>query len=92
MGIRGGQLSFKLQRLENTVFCTTDNLPRHTPNSELHMAFKIPYLYDFVTKLCRQQSTVILNHENVNIRNTDQGEPRHGNNVRLKLGGGQTYD
>jgi len=33
------------------------------------MAFRIPYLYDIVTKLCREQATVILNHENVNIRN-----------------------
>jgi hypothetical protein len=38
------------------------------------MAFKIPYLHDFVTKLCMQQATVTINHENVNIRNTDQGE------------------
>jgi hypothetical protein len=67
----------KLQRLQNKVLRTTGNLPRRTPTHDLHMVFKIPYLYDFVTKLCRQQVTVILNHENVNIRNTDQGEPRH---------------
>jgi hypothetical protein len=40
------------------------------------MVFKIPYLYDFVIKLCREQATVIINHENVNIRNTGQGEAR----------------
>jgi hypothetical protein len=39
------------------------------------MVFQFPYLYDFNTKLCRKQTTVILNHENVNIHTTSQGEP-----------------
>jgi hypothetical protein len=56
------------------------------------MSFKIPYLHDFVTKLCRQQVTVILNYENVNIRNIGQGEAQHRKYKRLKLGGGQAYD
>jgi len=43
----------KLQRLRNKVLCTIVNLPMHTPTRDLHMAFKIPYLYDFVTKLYR---------------------------------------
>jgi hypothetical protein len=62
----------KLQRLQNKIFRTIGKLPWHTPTRDLHMAFKMPYLYDFVTKLCRQQS-VILN-ESVNIRNFGQGE------------------
>jgi len=28
------------------------------------VAYKIPYVYDFITKLCRQQADVIQNHEN----------------------------
>jgi hypothetical protein len=54
----------QLQRLQNKVLRTIGNLPRHTPTRDLHM-FKIPYSNDFVTKLCREQATVILNHENV---------------------------
>jgi hypothetical protein len=38
------------------------------------MAFKIPYMYDCITKLCRQQADVIQNDENSHIRNTVQGE------------------
>jgi hypothetical protein len=49
-------------------------------------------MYDFVTKLCRQQATVIQNHENVNVGNIDQGEAQHRKCKRLKLGGGQAFD
>jgi len=55
------------------------------------MAFRIPYLYDIVTKLCREQATVIRNHENVNIRNIGHGKAQHRKYKRLKLGGGQAY-
>jgi hypothetical protein len=64
----------KLQSLKSYVLGTTGNLSRRTPTRDLHMAFKIPYLYDFVTKLCRQRATVMLNHENVSIRNIGQSE------------------
>jgi hypothetical protein len=56
------------------------------------MAFKIPCLYDFAAKLCRQQATVLPNHENVDIGNIGQGDAQHRNYRRLKLGGGQAYD
>jgi hypothetical protein len=58
----------------------------------MHVTFIIPNLYDFVTKLCRQQATVILNHENHENVNIDQDEARHRNFKRLKLGGGQAYN
>jgi hypothetical protein len=32
------------------------------------------------------------NHENVNVRNTGQGEPRHSKFKGIKLGGEQAYD
>jgi hypothetical protein len=82
----------KLQRLQNKVLRTTGNLPGRTPTHDLHMAFKIPYLKDFGTKLCRQQALVIQNHDNVYIHITDQSEVRHRKYKRLKLGGGQAYD
>jgi hypothetical protein len=85
-------LLMKLQRLQNKVLHTIGNFPRRTPVRELHTAFNIPYMYDFITKLCRQQAEVILNHDNENVRNTGQGEARHRKHERLKLGGGQAYD
>jgi hypothetical protein len=36
----------KLQRLQNRVLCAIGNLDRWTPVHELHVAFKIPYVYD----------------------------------------------
>jgi hypothetical protein len=67
----------KLQRLQNRVLRIFGNLPRRTQVRDLHMAFKIPYVYDYITKLCRQQAEVIQNHDNENVRNTGQGEARH---------------
>jgi hypothetical protein len=49
----------KLQRLQNKVFRTIGNFPWHTPVRELHKAFNIPYIYDYITKLCKQQAKVI---------------------------------
>jgi hypothetical protein len=57
----------KLQHLQNKVLRTNGNFPRSTPVRELHKAFNIPYIYDYITKLCRQQAEVIQNHENVNV-------------------------
>jgi hypothetical protein len=82
----------KLQRLKNRVLRSNGNFPRRTPVRELHKAFSIPYVYDDMTQLSRQQAEVIQNHENANVRNTGQGEARHRKYKRLKLGGGQAYD
>jgi hypothetical protein len=38
----------------------------------MHAAFRIRYVYDYVTKLCRQQEKVLQNYENENIRNIGQ--------------------
>jgi hypothetical protein len=56
------------------------------------MAFKRPYIYDYITKLCRQQAEIIKIHENANVLSIGQGEPRHRKYKMLKLGGGQAYD
>jgi hypothetical protein len=82
----------KLQRLQNKVLRTTGNFPRHTMVHDLHVAFKIPYVYDLITKLCRQQAEVIPNYHNPNVPNIGQGEAQHRKYKRLKLGGGQAYD
>jgi hypothetical protein len=49
-------------------------------------------VYDYITKLCRQEAEVMQNHDNENVRNIGQGEGRHRKYKRLKLGGGQAYD
>jgi hypothetical protein len=51
----------KLQRLRNRILRTTDNFSKRTPTRDLHVlaAFKIPYLYDFIIQLWRQQTEVI---------------------------------
>jgi hypothetical protein len=66
----------KLQRLQNKVLRTIGNFPRGTPVRGLHRAFNIPYICDYITKLCRQQAQVIQNHGNSNIPNIGQCEAR----------------
>jgi hypothetical protein len=49
-------------------------------------------MYDYLTKLCRTQAEVILNHVIPNVRGIGQGEAMLRNHKRLKLGGGQSCD
>jgi hypothetical protein len=49
-------------------------------------------MYDYITKLCRRQAEVIVNHQNPNVCAIEQGEARHRKYKRLKLGSGQAYD
>jgi hypothetical protein len=79
----------KLQCLQNRVLRVIGNLNRCTQVRELNVAFKVPNVYDYITKLCRTQDKVLLNHVNPIRRGIGQGEARHR---RLKLGGGQAYD
>jgi hypothetical protein len=65
----------KLQCLQNKDLHTSGNFPRHTPVCELHKAFNIPYIYDYITKLCRKQAEIIQNHGNANVCNIGQGKP-----------------
>jgi hypothetical protein len=82
----------KSQRLQNRLLRTTGNFPRRTSACDLHLAFQIPYVYDYIKKLCRQQAEAIQNHDNENVRNIGQGEARHRKYKRLKLGGCHMYD
>jgi hypothetical protein len=63
----------KLQRLQNKLLRNIGNYPRRTPVRHLHLAFQILFVYDYVTKVCRQQTDVIQNHENENVRTIGQG-------------------
>jgi hypothetical protein len=40
----------KLQLLQNNFLRTIGNFPRRTPVRDLHMAFKLPYIYDYIIK------------------------------------------
>jgi hypothetical protein len=71
------------------VFCMPSAC---TPVRELQVAFKIPYVFDYVTKLCKTQAEVILNHVNPNVHCIGRGEAGQRKYKRLKLGGGQAYD
>jgi hypothetical protein len=82
----------KLQHLQNKVHRTIGNFPRCTSIRDLHTAFNLAYVYDYITKLCRQQAKVIQNHENEHVHVIGQGEARHRKYDRLKVGGGQAYD
>jgi hypothetical protein len=82
----------KLQRLQNKVLRTIGIFPRRTSVRDMHVALQIPYVYDFITKTCRQQAEVIHNHENENVLYIGQDEARHRKYKRLKLGGGHVYD
>jgi hypothetical protein len=81
-----------LQRLQNKVLRTVGTFPRRTSVRDMHVAFQIPYVYYYITKLCRQQAEVIQTHENENVRSIGQGDARHRKYKRLKLGGGHVYD
>jgi hypothetical protein len=71
-----------MQRLQNKALRTIVNIiPLCTPVCDFHTAFNLPYVYDCIKKLCRQQAEIIQNHEN-----------EHRKYKRLKLGGGQAYD
>jgi hypothetical protein len=67
----------KLQGLQNKVLRPVGNFPKRTPVRELHKAFIISYIYDYITKLYRRQAEVIQNHENINARDIGKGEARH---------------
>jgi hypothetical protein len=66
----------KFQRLQNNVVSTTENFPRCTPVRDLHTAFYLPYVYDYILKLCRQQVEDTQNHENEHVSCIGQGEER----------------
>jgi hypothetical protein len=81
----------KLQRLQNKVLRTIRNFPRCTPVRDLHTAFNLLRVYDYITKLYRQQAEVIQYQENERVRSIGQGEARHIQYTRVKLGSGQAY-
>jgi hypothetical protein len=68
------------------------DIDRRTPALELQVTFRIPCVYDCITKLCSEHAEVIQNDLNPKVRALGQGEATHKKSKRLKLGGGQAYD
>jgi hypothetical protein len=67
----------KLQRLQKRVLHTNGNFLRHTPVCDMLTAFQIPYVYNYITKLCRQQAQVSQNYENTDVHNIGQDKTKH---------------
>jgi hypothetical protein len=82
----------KLQSLQNRVLRTIGNFQKKTTIRDMHVAFQVPYVYDYITKLCRRQEEIIHNHGNEFVRNIGQGETPHRKYKRFKLGGGHVYN
>jgi hypothetical protein len=80
----------KLQHLQNRVLRIIDNLSRNMLIRDMYVAFQFPYIYDYITKLCRRQAEVIRNHENV--CNIGQGENPHRKYKKLIIGGGHVFN
>jgi hypothetical protein len=75
----------KLQRLQIKVLRIIGNFARGTQVRDLNVAFKIPHVYDLITKLCRQQAEVTQNDHNPNVGNIGQGELNTENMRGLNL-------
>jgi hypothetical protein len=73
------------------ILLTIANFPRCTLVRYLHATLNLPYVYDYITKVSRQQAEVIQNHENFYVRGIGQGEARYRKYKRLKFGGDQAY-
>jgi hypothetical protein len=50
----------KLQRVQNRVLRTIGNFPKHTSIRDMHAAFQVQYVYDFITKSCRRQAEIFI--------------------------------
>jgi hypothetical protein len=66
----------KSQCLQNKVLRSIDHFSKRTLFRDFHMAFKIPYVYNCITKLWRQKPEDIQNHENEPTRDIAQGESK----------------
>jgi hypothetical protein len=60
--VAAGAFLLKLQCLKNEVHRTIVNFPRRIPVHNLHTAFDLPYVCDYITKLGKQQAKVMKNN------------------------------
>jgi hypothetical protein len=93
---RGPRRWLRTQQRHRRVVFSVWSVPRYCKRDELlwsgvewvrglRTTFNLLYVYNYITKLCRQQAEVIQNHENEHVRSIGQGEARHKKYKRLKL-------
>jgi hypothetical protein len=59
---------------------------------DLHVAFQITYVYNYIAKLCREQAEGTQNPDNEDVRNIGQSEAPNRKYKSLEFGGGHMYD
>jgi hypothetical protein len=67
----------KLQRMQKKILHIIGNSPWCMPVRDLHTAFDLLYVYNYIPNLCNQQAEVIENHENEYFRGVGHGEARY---------------
>jgi hypothetical protein len=81
----------KLQCLYNKVCCMIGKFSKCTPIHELHMAFQVPYIYDYITKCagnkCRSYKIMKMQMFVTSLEVKPDRKYK-----RLKLGSDQAYD
>jgi hypothetical protein len=92
IGICGRYPPLKIAAFDNKVLRTIGSFPRCASVRDLHTAFNLPYGYDYIIKLCRQQAEVIQTHEIKHDRSIGQGKARQRKYKRLKFGGDKAYN
>jgi hypothetical protein len=55
---------------------TIEYFPRCLLVHDEHMVFNVPYIYYYITDLCRKQAEATQNYENANVCNRGHGEAR----------------
>jgi hypothetical protein len=67
--------ALKLQRLHNRLLRGIGKFDGSTEVREMHMAFKIRNVYDYVIKLCTKHIDVIPNHRNKTYVKQNKNKP-----------------
>jgi len=66
-----------------TMWLSWLSLHKAQMTRNLHVTYKIPYVYRFITKLCRQQAEFTWIYGNEDVRKNGWGEAQHTNYKRL---------
>jgi methionine aminopeptidase len=78
----------KLQLLQNNALYATGKSKENSLIQDMHMTFQIPYVYNYITKLCGHQVQVIQIHETANVCSIGQGRTQYRKYKRLNVSRG----
>jgi sulfatase maturation enzyme AslB (radical SAM superfamily) len=90
LGVCGGRS--RLEPAAPAEQNTTKDLDRRTQVCELHVVFKISYVFLLHKSIMQDTAELTINHVNPDVRGNEQEEAKRRKCKRLKLCGGQTYD